>query len=100
MRWEGVRGKGIERSGLKGRTGRGDCKKFSAAQEVGAIGEGLSSRRQKLRSLPAPFPGAGATLASLMSDISGCSPTVPPRQQKYLSLLTPPARVPASQSLV
>lgn len=30
-----------------------------------------------MKSLP-PFPGAGAILASLMSDISGCSPTVPP----------------------
>lgn len=48
--------------------------------------------------LPLPS-GARATFASLMSDTSGCSPTVPLCQQKPLSLLTPPAGVSASQSL-
>lgn len=52
-----------------------------------------------MKSILAP-PRARATFASLMSDISGCSPTVPLCQQKYLSLLTPPAGVSASQSLI
>lgn len=56
MRWEGGLRKGNGEKWAEGKNWKGCLwnKKCSAAEETGAVGEGLSSRRRKMRSLSLP----------------------------------------------
>lgn len=75
MRDEGLRGDVALRRG-EGEVGIGSSVQLKKSRQF-QEGSPLKTESE-VSPYPPPFPGAGATLASLMSDISGCSPTVPP----------------------